>query len=56
MESILATININIGLGNENPIFTIRKYDNISTLVDKLIEDYQLPEKVHGIIMERVKQ
>ena len=56
MESILATVNINIGLGKDNPVLTIRKKDKIPELVDKLIQDYQLPQKVHSIIMERVKQ
>ena len=56
MDSILATVNINIGLGKDNPVLTIRKKDKIPELVDKLIQDYQLPQKVHSIIMERVKQ
>ena len=37
MESILATVNINLGLGQDNPVLTIKKNDNISSLVDKLI-------------------
>lgn len=56
MDSILATVNINIGLGKDNPVLTIRKKDKIPEIVDKLIQDYQLPQKVHSIIMERVKQ
>ena len=56
MESILATVNINIGLGSGNPDLTIRANDNLSSLIDELILEYKLPQKVHGIIMERVKQ
>ena len=40
MDSILATVNINIGLGKDNPVLTIRKKDKIPELVDKLIQDY----------------
>jgi hypothetical protein len=56
MESILATVNLNIGLGSKNPVLTIRANDNLSTLIDELVEEYKLPQKVHGIIMEKVKK
>jgi hypothetical protein len=56
MEPILATVNINIGLGKNNPVLTIRASDNVADMVEKVINDYQLPKKVHAIIMERVKQ
>jgi hypothetical protein len=53
---ILATVNINIGLGWDNPSLVIREGDHVPTLVNKLIENYQLPKKVYAIIMERVAQ
>jgi hypothetical protein len=56
MEQVLATINLNIGLGKDNPSLVIRNGDKIETLVSQLISDYQLPAKVYGIIMERVKE
>lgn len=56
MDPILATININIGLGKDNPTLVIKANDNISNLIEKLIIDYQLPKKVHSIIMERVQR
>ena len=56
MYSPIATININIGMGKDNPILKIRANDNISALVNQLIEDYQLPKKVHAIIMNRVHE
>jgi hypothetical protein len=56
MEAILATVNINIGLGKDNPVLTIRANDDLSGMVDQLISDYQLPRKVHSIIMRRVQE
>jgi len=56
MEQVIATVNINIGLGKQNPSLVIRKDDNVPLLVNKLIEDYKLPKKVFAIIMERVSQ
>ena len=32
-QSILATVNINIGLGRDNPSLIIRKHDNIDALI-----------------------
>ena len=55
-QSILATVNINIGLGKDNPSLIIKKHDNINTLIQDLIKKYQLPEKVFSIIMDRVSQ
>jgi hypothetical protein len=55
MDSVLATVNINIGLGKDNPILTVRTGDNLSAKVDRLINDYQLPRKVHSIIMKIVE-
>jgi hypothetical protein len=55
MDSVLATVNINIGLGKGNPSLVIKQGDNIAKVIDKLISDYQLPRKVHAIIMQRVK-
>jgi hypothetical protein len=55
-QTILATVNINIGLGRDNPSLIIREGDHVPTLVNKLIENYQLPKKVYSIIMERVAQ
>jgi hypothetical protein len=55
-QTILATVNINIGLGRDNPSLIIREGDHVPTLVNKLIENYQLPKKVYAIIMERVAQ
>lgn len=56
MEPILATVNINIGLGKDNPVLTIRANDNLSNQIDKLISDFQLPKKVHALIMQRVQE
>lgn len=55
-QRILATVNINIGLGRDNPSLIIREGDHVPTLVNKLIDNYQLPKKVYSIIMERVAQ
>jgi hypothetical protein len=55
-QTILATVNINIGLGRDNPSLIIREGDHVPTLVNKIIENYQLPKKVYSIIMERVAQ
>jgi hypothetical protein len=55
-QTILATVNINIGLGRDNPSLIIREGDHVPALVNKLIENYQLPKKVYTIIMERVAQ
>jgi hypothetical protein len=54
--TVLATVNINIGLGRDNPTLTIRQGDHVPALVNRLIENYQLPKKVYAIIMERVAQ
>ena len=56
MNPVLATVNINIGLGKNNPVLTIRKTDNLEELVNQLINQYQLPKNVHQIIMQRVEQ
>lgn len=56
MSEVLATVNINIGLGSKNPTLTIRASDNLADLINKLISDYQLPRTVHAIIMDRVQQ
>ena len=56
MNPVLATVNINIGLGKNNPALTIRKTDNLEELVNQLINQYQLPKNVHQIIMQRVEQ
>lgn len=56
MEPVLATVNINIGLGSDNPTLTIRATDNLPALIDKLIRDYCLPKTVHPIILEAVNQ
>ncbi len=56
MEPILATVNINIGLGKHNPSLVIRPGDDVAQLVNQLIEHYSLPKKVYSIIMERVAQ
>lgn len=55
-QSILATVNINIGLGKDNPSIIIKKNDNINILIHDLIKKYQLPDKVFSIIMDRVSQ
>jgi hypothetical protein len=55
-QTILATVNINIGLGRDNPSLIIREGDHVPALINKLIENYQLPKKVYTIIMERVAQ
>jgi hypothetical protein len=55
-KPVLATVNINIGLGKDNPSLVIREGDDVPTLVNKLIDNYQLPKKVFLIIMERVTQ
>ena len=55
-KPVLATVNINIGLGKDNPSLVIREGDDVPTLVNKLIDNYQLPKKVFVIIMERVSQ
>lgn len=54
MEGVV-TVNINIGLGKDNPVLTINPGDNLSAKVDRLISDYQLPRKVHSIIMRNVE-
>lgn len=56
MESPLATVNINIGLGNNNPTLTIRNTEELPALVDKLIKDYRLPKTVQPIILQAVNQ
>lgn len=56
MEEVLATVNINIGLGIDNPSLIIREGDHVPTLVNRLIHNYNLPKKVYAIIMERVAQ
>lgn len=56
MEEVLATVNINIGLGADNPSLIIREGDHVPTLVNRLILNYNLPKKVYAIIMERVAQ
>lgn len=56
MEAILATVNINIGLGKQNPSLVIRQGDDVAQLVNQLIDHYNLPKKVYAIIMERVAQ
>lgn len=56
MESVLATVKINIGLGNNNPTLIIRATDNLPALIDKLIRDYRLPKTVQPIILEAVNQ
>lgn len=53
---VIATVNINIGLGKNNPSLVIRENDSISVLVNKLIMDYNLPKKVYSIIMDKVKE
>ena len=53
---MIATVNINIGMGKDNPVLRIRASDDVSALVDQLIANYQLPKKVHSIIMARVTQ
>mgnify|MGYP000867960806 FL=1 len=55
-KPVLATVNINIGLGKDNPSLVIKEGDDVPTLVNKLIDNYQLPKKVFLIIMERVSQ
>ena len=37
MSEILATVNINIGLGPKNPTLTIRASDNLADVINKLI-------------------
>lgn len=37
MDLPIATININIGMGKDNPVLKIRANDDISALVDQLI-------------------
>ena len=56
MQSVLATVSINLGLDKNNPVLTIRRGDNVSEIVQKMIDDYQLPPKAYGIVMERVQQ
>lgn len=56
MEPTIATININIGMGKDNPVLKIKANDDVSALIDKLIANYQLPKKVHSIIMNRVQE
>ena len=41
-KPVLATVNINIGLGKDNPSLVIREGDDVPTLVNKLIDNYQL--------------
>lgn len=56
MQEVLATVNINIGLGTDNPSLVIREGDHVPSLVNRLISNYNLPKKVYAIIMERVAQ
>lgn len=56
MQEVLATVNINIGLGTDNPSLVIREGDHVPTLVNALISNYNLPKKVYAIIMQRVAQ
>lgn len=55
-KQVIATVNINIGLDNNNPVLIIHEQEDISELISKLIEQYSLPKKVHAIIMERVQE
>ena len=56
MEPILATVSINLGLEKNNPVLIIKKGDNVSEIVEKMIKDYQLPPKAYKIVMERVQK
>jgi len=37
MEPTIATVNINIGMGKDNPVLKIKANDDVSVLIDKLI-------------------
>ncbi len=38
MDEVIATVNINIGLGKANPSLIIKSGDNLSELIDRLIK------------------
>lgn len=54
MERTLATVNINMGLGKDNPALIITSATNIPNLVASFIQSYQLPHSAYDAIMEAI--
>ena len=52
----LATINLNIGRGNDNPRLVIMPGDDVQQLVTDVVKQYSLPQQAYHVIMQRVSQ
>ena len=55
-DIVLATLNINIGLGKNNPSLVLYNNQDVNQTIAKFIKEYNLPQKAYFIIVEKVKQ
>ena len=56
MEKILATVNINMGEGPNNPVLTIKYSTDVPRMLQDFIQKYQLPPETYAIIREKIEQ
>ena len=54
METVLATVNINMGHGQNNPVLTITPSTNVPQMLDHFIQKYQLPHETYDIILAKI--
>lgn len=54
MERTLATVNINMGLGHNNPVLIITRSTNVPRLVGDFIAKYSLPTSAYDAIMTAI--
>lgn len=54
MERTLATVNINMGLGHNNPVLIITRSTNVPRLVGDFIAKYSLPTSAYDAIMNAI--
>lgn len=54
MQKTLATVNINMGLGKDNPALIITPTTDIPLLVSNFISSYQLPHSAYEVIISAI--
>ena len=52
---VIATLNINLGLGSKNPSLKITKNTNISEMIKDFVKQYELPTEAEKIIWTKIQ-
>jgi hypothetical protein len=56
MEKTIATVNINMGLGEQNPRLLITKNTNVPKLISQFISVYELPHSAYSVIIDAIEK